>query len=67
MGGTVMHKENSEEPDSSETTEDLRQQAKLLAIAGHERMTDEQLRTAVTERRRGADPQQAETVARNRH
>lgn len=41
----------------------LHDRADLLGIIHHDQMTAEQLRIAVRERERGADPHQAETAA----
>ncbi|MBY8849710.1 MULTISPECIES: hypothetical protein [Saccharothrix] len=43
-----------------EELERLHRRADLLAIVHHDRMTPDQLRTAIAERERGADPHQAE-------
>jgi hypothetical protein len=42
----------------------LRQRAEQVGIQGCREMSADQLRKAIAERHRGADPHQAETVAR---
>lgn len=44
----------------------LRQEADDLGIRGAAAMSAEELEKAIAERRRGADPQQSEAVARGR-
>jgi hypothetical protein len=47
-----------------EELQQLRRRAELVGIRGYETMSKQQLRQAVSERHRGADPNQAETQAR---
>lgn len=51
------------------TTDDelaaLRQRAEQVGIQGFEELSADQLRKAIAERHRGADPHQAETEARD--
>jgi hypothetical protein len=51
-------------PVSDEELARLRQRAEQVSIQGHADMSADQLRKAIAERHRGADPHQAETVAR---
>ncbi|MBB4912744.1 hypothetical protein [Actinophytocola algeriensis] len=51
-------------PVSDEELARLRQRADQVGIQGHAEMSAEQLRKAIAERHRGADPHQAEIVAR---
>jgi hypothetical protein len=50
---------------SDEELTRLRQRAEQVGIQGADEMSADQLRTAIAERHRGADPDQAETVARH--
>jgi hypothetical protein len=52
-------------PVNDEELAQLRQRAEQVGIQGCAEMSADQLRKAVAERHRGADPHQAETVARH--
>jgi hypothetical protein len=54
-------------PVSDEELARLRQRAEQVGIQGYEEMSADQLGKAIGERHRGADPHQAEIVARHQN